>query len=707
MTPEWIHSRSPQLPTVKELGKANSETLGFLPEGAFDDYAKKRQIIVALDLEHNCIGYLLYRMNRRQQNATIVHLCVAAEHRHKGIARKLIKALRDQTTHLRGITALCRRDYRLGDMWKDLGFVARGEKAGRGRDRTPLTVWWLDHGQPDLFTQVDDAGIETTVAATLDANVFYDLQDPETDATVESKALEAPWLTEHLALLVTPELLNEINSHPAPKERERRRVFAYQFKTVNASQHKMEVERARLRRFFEEPLSSQDEGDLRHLAWTVAGELQFFITRDGTLLEMEEAMYQECGVHIIRPCDIITHLDSMLGEVEYRPTGLAGTAITWRLAKAKEGEVLAALFLNSAEGERKASLERTLREVLARPRDHEVRVIETDEAEVVALLVCDRSRPEVLHVPLIRVRRDWLAGTMARHVVFKGVEMSSAEGRTFTRITDKYAGPEIRGSLVENGFSWSKDRWEKTSLCAVETGAGLAARLRSLSKRWGARTEQLLNMAEVLDGALANNDREKLLDIERHLWPAKIADADIPAFIVPIEPKWAERLFDEQLAKQTLFPTEAELIMSYENAYYRAKAWSGGITAPARILWYVSEEGTRDGAKHLRACSRLDEVVIGTPKELFKRFRRLGVYEFKDLVRTAHGDCEGEIMAFRFSATELFSLPIPWDEVKRMRGEEENKSSPIMSPTRITNELFLRLYSKGREIELSGDGDGR
>ncbi len=35
--------------------------------------------------------------------------------------------------------------------------------------------------------------------------------------------------------------------------------------------------------------------------------------------------------------------------------------------------------------------------------------------------------------------------------------------------------------------------------------------------------------------------------------PAKITDADIPAFIVPVRAEWAMSLFDSEIASQDLF----------------------------------------------------------------------------------------------------------------------------------------------------------
>ena len=47
-----------------------------------------------------------------------------------------------------------------------------------------------------------------------------------------------------------------------------------------------------------------------------------------------------------------------------------------------------------------------------------------------------------------------------------------------------------------------------------------------------------------------------------------------------------------------------------------------------RILWYVSAPD-----KQVIAVSHLDEVVINTPKELFRKFKKFGILEWKDLYK--------------------------------------------------------------------------
>jgi len=114
----------------------------------------------------------------------------------------------------------------------------------------------------------------------------------------------------------------------------------------------------------------------------------------------------------------------------------------------------------------------------------------------------------------------------------------------------------------------------------------------------------------------------------------KIVDIEIPSFIVPIRPKWAMHLFDEGLANQTLFGSSPELSFNRENVYYRAKH-PKVVLAPARILWYVSKDKRFPDSMHIRAYSYLDECIINKPRELFRRFRRLGVYKWGDVFKVA------------------------------------------------------------------------
>jgi len=141
---EAIHDKSAHLEVVKKLWRSHSNTLGFLPDGGFQDYARDRHVVVALDGADQCVGYLLYRVVR--DRAAIAQFCIAPECRRQGYARALIDWLISKTKKNRGILLTCCRHYTAARTWERLGFHAVSEKPSKaegstGRTRASSTVW--------------------------------------------------------------------------------------------------------------------------------------------------------------------------------------------------------------------------------------------------------------------------------------------------------------------------------------------------------------------------------------------------------------------------------------------------------------------------------------------------------------------------------------------------------------------------------------
>ncbi|HYO71833.1 MAG TPA: hypothetical protein VEU33_37725, partial [Archangium sp.] len=155
---------------------------------------------------------------------------------------------------------------------------------------------------------------------------------------------------------------------------------------------------------------------------------------------------------------------------------------------------------------------------------------------------------------------------------------------------------------------------------------------------------------------------------------------------------WAQHLFDERLAAHDLFGARLDLALNREAAYYRA-AHAPYLKAPARILWYVSQDkkGRFGGTGEVRACSRLEEVVIDTPKPVFRRFRRLGIYEWRHVLETAKGDVNGKIMALRFCDSEALRQPVSRRQMLSVL-KEFGIRTQLQSPLKIPPEAFVRLY---------------
>jgi ribosomal protein S18 acetylase RimI-like enzyme len=222
-----ISDRSHQLAEVRHLWRSNSATLGFFPDGAFEEYARRGHILVALAPDGTCVGYLLYRVTRG--HVIIAHLCVREHYRKQGIARLLFDDLRARTSRCCGVRVLCRDDFPASAVWPALGFYPVADRRGRSQEGHALTAWWFDYGHPTLFSYV----LEPRSVAILDANVVFDMQDESGPSHEESAALLATWLQQWVVLCVTDEVYHEIRRQKSESERKRRRAYASSFPIMN------------------------------------------------------------------------------------------------------------------------------------------------------------------------------------------------------------------------------------------------------------------------------------------------------------------------------------------------------------------------------------------------------------------------------------------------------------------------------------------
>jgi predicted GNAT family acetyltransferase/predicted nucleic acid-binding protein len=688
---EQVDPTSLHLPIVMALGRANTKTLGFLRDSAFVDYAKRQGILVALDPQGNCIGYVMYRCPRQQ--ITIAHLCIDKSWRGKGVAKKLVEYLSQNHKELYGIGLWCRRDYSISKMWPRLGFVAKGEKPGNSKEGKPLTYWWRDHGHPNLFSKAARQELESKLRVVLDANVFFDLHSEDDIDSEESKSLLADWLQPELELCLTDEIDNEINRNDNPIERDKQWKLAQKFERLEYHSQDFEGIASFLRRLFPEKMTESDESDLRQLVRTIASDAQLFITRDQRLLDIAEEVYENFGVTILRPTDLIIKLDELRRETEYQPIRLAGTLLEKKRLHGRQESLLTQHFQCSNQGESKTDFQRKLRKFLSDPQLFECLIVTESVNKPLALVAYDRQKKHELEIPMLRIVSSPLASTMARHLILQSISLSAREQRKFTRITEPYLDKTVATAIREDAFVRAKNGWLRTNISIAETASTVSRLLTDLAATFGQEYIFCNDLVNILSTDGSTADSQTMAEIERFLWPAKIIDAEIPTFIIPIQPVWASHLFDENLANETLFGAKPELAFNREAVYYKRALPHGGVKAPGRILWYVSDDKDDgfSGLKSIRACSRLDEVIVGKPKELFRKFQRLGIYQWNDIFETANRDINQDIMVIRFSDTELFKNFVSFDEVKNVISQ----TASIMSPRFISHEKFAKIYKQG------------
>ncbi|MDJ0660418.1 MAG: GNAT family N-acetyltransferase [Crocosphaera sp.] len=700
---ETINETSPYLPEVNKLGDANKATLGFFSKGAFEEKARNKQILVALSDCGQFMGYLMYRTVKTYNQISITHLCIKDNYRGQGLARKLVDYLKSITQQYNGIKLNCRRDYGINDMWMKLGFSPVDDKEARTEGKL-LTSWWLDYGHPNLLSLINEQECESKLSTIIDFYIFQEIYLPshlsklQEEKSQESKALLADWLQPNIQIWVTNEILTTINTINDYEKRKSIRDIFYKLNCVNYIDKQYEKFLKSIELFIELNNLSVDESYIRHIAKSLASGINIILTKNLEILKLSDQFYEAFKVIIISPNDFIKRFDDIEQQKNYQSRLFAGINTIKQLSVNLEevNKLKKDLLNNCSEYEQQYFLE-NLRSFIFKKDTHECLIIKDEDNESIALIVYNRSKKDQLEIPLIRISKHYLAETVARHLLFISISLSAQEGRQLTKITDKYLQDEIINMIQEDYFIETKNELSKLNLSLIDTKTNIADQLNKLEKKLPELTFFFQKLSETL--RKNNLNKENILLIERYLFPLKIIDHDIYNFIIPIQPIWAANLFDKELAQQTLWGfSKIELALNREAVYYKSKRspkqLHSGISG--RILWYVSSSSDKKdrgfyNIGSIRACSRLDEVILDTPKELYLKYRHLGIYELSNILEVAKNDGHKEIMAIKFSDTELFKHPVSLKDAQKIL---ENKTT-FISPTYINNEKFAIIYKQG------------
>jgi predicted GNAT family acetyltransferase len=690
---EKIGSKSPYLDAVKKLWRANAKTLGFFSNDAFDDYAKSEQILIALNEEDNFLGYLIYYANR-SKIIKIQHLCTTNEAQGRGIAKLLVEHLKQITRDFLDIRLVCRQDYGIDSMWEKFGFTPMHEKQGKSKQGYLVTTWVYNHGHQDLFSIRVDHSQATKLHVVIDACIFLDLYSASSQSLEESESacLLADWVQSELELCVSDEVYTEISRHPDKKIRDKIRAFADGFLRLNCSSQLVEsIQKEIIVLFKDNDAQNISDITIRQLARVIASEQSsFLVTTNVDLLAFAKKINEQYGVFIVSPNKLIVKLSELRTASEYQPAQLAGTRLFQRKVNLEDHKILKEAFFANDED----SFENKFKKILIKTEIYECFTVWEDNIPI-ALFAYDRSKNHELSIPFLRVKYRSLSETLARHIIYRTIILSANEGRYFTKISEMQMEEFIVRAVQDAGFSSTQNNWLKVNLKTISSTIDLSDALLSISSNLGEEYNKFCGLIANNLRSAESSDIEYISELEKFLYPAKICDYDIPNFIIPIKPTWAKDLFDEGLAKQNFFGAErSELALNWEAVYYRNKKLpSNKFKSPARILWYISED--KDGGytqtSSIRACSTLDEVIIGNPEELYLKFQRLGIYKWTDIKKLSGEKANNKIMAVRFSNTELFETPISLRTIHEILGTK----AQFQSPRFISSEKFFQIYSIG------------
>jgi len=659
---------------VIELWGSERKTLGLFPVGAFETRAQAGHLLVASTHKGAVLGYIVYRLQRRLNCAAIIHLCVGPNLRGKNVSDALWEAMKKAAiaAGCDSVRLKCRRDFiHAKKLWRRLGFVARADVDGRSSRGSELTVWvYSFHAEnlPLFATETEDDRLK----AVIDANVFYDLHGMGGNRDEESKVLIEPWMDESVALCVVNELHNEIDRHAEREERDHLHRTAQHYREIHAPDGKTGPAYEKLIDILGEPGTNESKkSDRNQLAKASAGEADVFVTRDRQLLGKATEIERQLGLKVMTPAELSSTLDEAERAQVFQPVRLAGTNLIERAMRAEDVDVIVQTFQASLFGEKQGNCAQLIRQHLAQRRSikpAQLRVVwGGGKAPLAASIrVVDPDR-KYAGVSFLRFSQGGLEKTLCRHLLLALVRENNDDGLDELIINDPYLAPATVDALRELHFEHGTQGWRRMTPAMVGTRA-------ELSKSLGDKAEVLALPTALLE--------------ERH-WPAKVLGENLPSYILSIEPVWAAQLFDRGLAEEELFGVFAKLALNREQVYYRS-ARAAGLVFPARILWYVCQGKATNAGMSIRACSRLQSLETGSAKELFRKYQRLGIYSWHEIVATTGGDAHADIMAIRFADSEPFAQSVP---VKVLR--DLGIRSQFQSPTKITEDQFAAIYRFG------------
>lgn len=467
MTIEFIDNKNKFFSDVKTLGKKNSSTLGFMPEGGFEDHAKKRCIIIAIDNEALC-GYIMYREVPRYSRISIVHLCVDNKYRGKGLTKRLLDALRlkyENSYNYHGILLSCRDDYKAAsNMWKKYGFVPRDEVRSRSIENHSLKKWWYDFNRQDLFSLADVT--TSKIRALLDANIIIKLRDSANtyEPTEDPRCIMADWLIEETELYYAPEMYNEID-----RDTNRQRAIRTKQFLRNFVEAKHDVEQAKQianeLSVIIQGKTDNDISDRKQLATCIAAEIKYFITFDKGIIAAKDKIESLYDVDIITPQEFVIAIDKLVHKETYSPRNLQG-AVLHAMSKLSNEEIEVCIdeFWHRKGHEDKKAFRNLVFRII-NSSSYTIYTIKNQE-DCIAFFAYTMDDDNI-SIPIIRVKEYAKEHTVFMGVIENMISLAIKENKMEILVSESQLSEAQKVILAKFGFLFDSCIYKKYVCCDV------------------------------------------------------------------------------------------------------------------------------------------------------------------------------------------------------------------------------------------------
>lgn len=680
-----------ELDAVKELYRTQKAFLGLFPDGAFEQRAASNQIYVAWLDNRKAVGYVAFTTNGRYE-VRIAHLCVSPAFRQRGFAKQLIAALVETHPGHARIRLNCRSDYPAADAWRRLKFSEVRRFPGKKLDGSELIAFSFPINETPLFDQIENDPLPVVVC---DANVVIDIEDDSRPHHGSSTGLLVDWLFDEIDLRVTSEIFADFDRQDEPLRSDM--ISAAKEKWTQVSGSELDIAEAlrEVQRIMGPPNDDSSVSDQNHIATAATVEAAAFVTRDEGILEFRDEIQSSLGLRVLSPPEFITDYDSVLNSHRYQYRELSRSGIE-RGHVARVDEFDLELFIDQASGERLKSFKAELNEMLANPREWEIYRVSSKGNPNIALIAIHVLKNGAREVSRLRLNRKLIhrrfGRVLAEYLADQPLGAWRSGERRTVAITDPMASPTILDALSRRGWLQADNQWWRLSLPGSWTQHDLSSELDSLkdSKMLPGMIVNQLSHAVQSEHSVIGNE-EKTQRLEKLIHPGKVTFGELPTWVIPIQVRWAQELFDFRLWDRGLFDPDTSLVINPDSAYYK-RPRNSPTSSNGRILWYVSGNRSKGGGC-IRACSALTKRVTGTAKNLFREFQRFGVYEWHHILQFFK-QADTAALAIQFTDTELLENPLTLEDVNQILRSHGMGTQTFPSAVKIPDAAFHEIYSQ-------------
>lgn len=684
---------SDDLSGVLAVYKSHKDTLGFLPDGAFQERFSKGNILVA-KTNDEVVGYVLFSINQRSE-VRIAHLAVALSHRGCGVGRILVNRLKADYSRCSRIRLNCRADFDAAQFWPRLNFVETRRIPGKKKDGSVLICFQLRLDDLPLF----DAANKLPVVA-CDANICIDIHSEIRDQHESSSGLLDDWLADQISLAVTSEVFEDFARQPEPLRSEMAAAVRSQWRIIDAPPESQVLHFLKvLEGILGEPRDPSAVSDHRHLAIAAASNCTVLATRDQELLDNAFDIYARTGVRVQRPSEIISEIDSVVRSHLYQYRELKNTGVErYRLRDICELEL--EQFTTHQSDETPKKLRGFLDGALSQPKKFVVQHLRDSDQKSLALVVAEKISEKLTSIHFMRIARR-LNGTRLGNVLAEllasqplGLTPDASQVNTL-RLSESAIDPQLESACLRRGFMRSSSELWRASLPGLWSRDALEACLSELVQLHQLPKVFADSIRSLADQCLSDDELYAAAQLETLITPGKITFGHLPAYIIPIQPRWAQELFDHRIWSFPLLEMDTKLVLNPDSVYYKRPKNSPKEDC-CRILWYISGD-VQKGGNRVTACSLMTKGVYGTVKNLFREYQRMGVYEWKHLMEHFDGNPEAEAFALEFSNTELFPNPIRLDTINEILLQHGMKRQSFPSALKINAPAFQQIYQQATQ----------